>query len=397
MKKYQFTSLIILFAFLLAACGGGGSGAPTPTPLPPLVSYQKAIYPVEKGSIVSDMEITGDVVHSKQDELFFRAPGYVNRISVKKGDVVKKGDILAELQIDDLLNQLQQAQIDLEVAQANLAEYKAQQEYNIKKAEIDVAILEKRVEQARQDVESTWGKTQEMAQLNLDIAELNLGLAQLALQMATLAVNPYMEQAVTRSQLAVERLEGLIAERQIVAPYDGIVLKTLIRPGQEVRAFDVMVGIDDPAELVIRTPFDWDLRDILTKDTIVNMFMTSDAEEGSPVKYLPNFLPASITTEDQSQSQTSGPEFMYYSLPENITTEDIPVGRTVFLKILLGQKDDTLLLPPAAIREYKGFYFVIVVDEDVRRRVEIQKIGLKSPERWEIVADLEEGDQVLGP
>ena len=53
-------------------------------------------------------------------------------------------------------------------------------------------------------------------------------------------------------------------------------------------------------------------------------------------------------------------------------------------------------LPPSAIREYKGFNFVIVQDGDRRRRVEINEIGLKGEDLWEIKADLQEGDQVLG-
>jgi hypothetical protein len=56
-----------------------------------------------------------------------------------------------------------------------------------------------------------------------------------------------------------------------------------------------------------------------------------------------------------------------------------------------------LLLPPAAIREYKGLNFVILQEGDRRRRVEINEIGLKSTDRWEILGDLKEGDQVLGP
>jgi adenine deaminase len=65
--------------------------------------------------------------------------------------------------------------------------------------------------------------------------------------------------------------------------------------------------------------------------------------------------------------------------------------------ITLGRKDDALLLPPAAIREYRGLNFVIVQEGERRRRVEIQKIGLKSTDHWEVIADLQEGDQVLGP
>jgi hypothetical protein len=37
------------------------------------------------------------------------------------------------------------------------------------------------------------------------------------------------------------------------------------------------------------------------------------------------------------------------------------------------------------------------MEGDRRRRVEINEIGLKTTERWEVIADLQEGDQVLGP
>ncbi len=56
-----------------------------------------------------------------------------------------------------------------------------------------------------------------------------------------------------------------------------------------------------------------------------------------------------------------------------------------------------MLLPPSAIREYKGLMFVIVQDGDKRRRVEINKVGLKSSDKWEIEGDLQVGDQVQGP
>jgi len=63
----------------------------------------------------------------------------------------------------------------------------------------------------------------------------------------------------------------------------------------------------------------------------------------------------------------------------------------------MGRKDNILLLPPAAIRQYRGLNFVIILDGDKRRRVEINEIGLKTAERWEVSGDLKEGDKVLGP
>ncbi|MBE0695720.1 MAG: efflux RND transporter periplasmic adaptor subunit, partial [Anaerolineaceae bacterium] len=85
---------LVIGAGLISACSeGGGQGGATPTPLPAIVSYEKAIFTVKRGQIVSEKELFGEVVPIKQDELFFRTSGYATRVSVKTGDVLKKGDI----------------------------------------------------------------------------------------------------------------------------------------------------------------------------------------------------------------------------------------------------------------------------------------------------------------
>ena len=389
--------LLALLVVFLAGCSSSGGGQPTPTPLPALVSYEKAVFTVEKGSIVSEDDINGEVVPSKQDELFFRTSGYVTRVVVKRGDVVKKGDVLAEQQIDDLLNQLQQARIDLEVAQADLAEYTSQRQYEIERAKVDVIIAQQRVELAKMDVQSAAGDNRKRAEINLEIAKQSLLLSEQALQLITDNANQYKEQAVKRSELSVQRLEGLLAERQIVAPYDGVVLRSIIRPGQQVDAFYVVITVGDPSELIIRSQYDYDLSTKLTKDSEVRLYSSSDSEQAYPIQYLPSYVPFSTVAEEGGTTQSTSVDYMYFTFPKDLTAEDLPVGRGVFLTLVLGRKNDVLLLPPAAIREYKGLNFVIVMEGDRRRRVEINEIGLKTTERWEVIADLQEGDQVLGP
>jgi multidrug efflux pump subunit AcrA (membrane-fusion protein) len=391
---YKAICLLTGTLIFLSACGSGSSRNPTPTPVPPLVSYEKSIFTVERGSIVSEQDVMGEVVPAKQDDLFFRSSGYVTRVAVKVGDTVKKGDILAEMQIDDLLNQLQQAQIDLEVTQADLAKYNAQHQFDIEKAKSDVIISQKEVDLAQIDLKNLTGVELEKAQVNLEIAQQKLSLAEESLNMIQAETNPYAEQAVKRSQLAVGRLQGLIAERQVIAPYDSIILRTFVREGQQVDAYINVFTIGDPSDLVTRTNYDYQLAGIITKNSEVSLSLTSDGQDPHPVQYLPYFIPASSNT-DTSQSSSS--DFMYYSLPEDMPAEDLPIGKTVYLTIILGRKDNVLLLPPAAIRQYRGLYFVILLDGDTRRRVEINEIGLRAKDRWEIVADLREGDQVQGP
>jgi HlyD family secretion protein len=388
-----------LIVVLGSACSGKGSGGPTPTPLPTVESYEKTIYTVEQGKIVSDKKLLGEIVPLKQEELFFKAGGYVSRVTTKAGEQVKKGDILAEQQIDDFLNQLEQAKIDLEVTQANLAKGQLNRKYAIEKAKIDVETWKKRVQLAKMDLMGTGNL--ERAKLDLGIAQDNLAMAEINLQEAQEDTSTFEQQAVDRSLLDVKRLESLIAERRIVAPYDGIVLRNSVRPGQQVDAFTSLMVVGDPTQQIIRARYDRDVVQNLTPESDIRMNLSSDSKENYQVKYLPNFLPVSSASSDSStgtSSDSSTSDWIYFELPAELTPDQIPLGgRTVSILATLGEKDNVLLLPPAAIRNFRGLNFVIVLDGQKRRRVEINEIGLKTTEKWEISADLQPGDQVLGP
>ena len=393
---WLFTSLL---AILLTSCGATNTGGPTPTPLPPMVSYEKAVYTVERGPIVSEKKIYGEIVPSKQDDLYFKATGYIDRVTVKQGGTMKQGDLLAEMQVTDLLDQLEQANIDLEVAQVTLEKETTQRQYNLQRAQIDVTIWQKNVDLAKLNLDKTYTKEdRERAQINLDITEQNLALSMLNLTQAQAQVSTYEQQAVDRNQITVKRLEALIDERRVYAPYDGIVLRTSIRPGIQINAFDTVFKVGDPTELVVRTTLDYELNQTMTKNTEIRMYLPNDdtAGPGTPVTFLPSFMPLS-SQEKTTQNTSLGQDFFYFSLPKELDRTQVKVGVSVSLIVVVGRKEDALLLAPAAIRNYRGQNFVIVLNGDRRVRVEIYEIGLKTTDKWEIKGDLNEGDKVQGP
>jgi len=394
--KISFLLFGLLTATFIASCSGSsGKSSATPTPLPPIVSYEKAIFTVEKGAIISTKDVLGVVVPSRQEELFFRSSGYVTRILIKDGDSVKTGDLLAELQVDDLLKQLEQARIDLEVAQANLDKSEISRKYNIQRAEVDVAMWEKRVELAQLETNYVYSNLDRTrAATNLFMAEQNLALAKLSLEQANEKISPYELQAVQRSQLTVERLEDQISERQLHAPFDGLVIRTSLRPGQSVEAYNVVLTIGDPTTLIVRSQYDYELSGILNPNTEVTLYLSTERTQAFPITFLPNFIPI---TNANSGNDIFSTDWFYFNTPPELGDPDIKVGKSVYLTIVLGKKDDALLLAPAAIRSFGDNNFVIVLEGDRRRRVEISKIGLKTTEKWEVIADLQEGDQVLGP
>ena len=514
-KVWLAVSLLIVSS----ACLPSRKVEPTPTPLPPPVSYEKTVYTVERGPIVSEFTVTGQVLPSRQDQLFFRASGFVSRVTVQVGDTAKEGELLAELQVEDLLKQLEQANIDLEVAQAKLADDERARRYAITRAEHTVTMRQIQVDLARaafakdaekptdqaelslavaeeqlarlrarqpdydaglltasvnvtktadalaqaqieyqealdrhwepQEVrdryaralrDAEWNheiaqmrykqavaslevyqhdlKIQELAvaqaktnleqsqqeedtttlELQLKLAEENLAVAQLALEEVSEEVSLYQRQAVERAQLTVERLEAQLAERQIIAPYDCILLPLpgrTFRPGDSVQAFKEVFIVGDPTELVIGVRRNQKRVDEIREETEVYMSLTSDAAELYDAKLMTGFFPLSSET-DEDAVTSSEQDRIYFAMLSSPERDKIPVGRTVYLGVVLGRSDNALLLPPATIRSFRGREFVIVQEGERRRRVDIQ-IGLESDERVEVIGDLTEGDQIVGP
>jgi len=383
----------------LAGCASGAQSSATPTPIPQIVNSQQIVFTVERGPIISQRDITGEIVPAHQDKLYFGTPGVINRVLVKRGDQVKKGDLLAELKLDDLPDQLQQAQIDLQASQQNLANDQVQKAYDLQQAEFDATIAEKQVELAQINVDSAEAAQRAAAQLNLDIAQVHLQAADARVNLIKATADTPVEQAVQRSQNTVDSLNRLIAERQLIAPYDGIVLVERLLPGLQATAFATAVVVGDLGDSVIQVPWEDDLAKNVDASTVAYIYPTTAPEPKYQVKFIPNFLP--ISNQQSASTETPAGDisanYLYFSVPDNAPRDIVQVGNAVHINVILGSKQDALLLSPAAIRGGDAFSYVIVLEDDTHRRVEVVSIGVKTVDKWEVIANLKPGDQILGP
>jgi len=383
----------------LAGCAAGEQYRATPTPLPQIVSSQQIVFTVERGPIISQRDITGEIVPARQDELYFGASGFINRVLVKRGDLVKAGDLLAELVLDDLLDQLQQAQIDLQVAQQNLAIDQVQKAYDLQQAESEAVIAQKQVALAQIALEAAGGTQQAVAELNLEIAQEQFKTAEARLALVRAQADTQADQAVQRNQNTVDSLNRLIAERQLIAPYDGIVMVMGLIPGLQATAFATAAVVGDPSQIVVQVPWDYELLNNVDASTEAYIYPTREPEPKYPVQFISNFLP--ISNEQSGITETPSGDvivnFLYFSIPESTPPAVVQVGQAVRLNVILGSKQDALLLSPAALRGTDSFSYVIVLEDDYHRRVEVVSVGVKTLDKWEVIANLQAGDQILGP
>jgi multidrug efflux pump subunit AcrA (membrane-fusion protein) len=114
--------LVSLLLALVTGCGATGSqnasaNEATPTPLPTPIIPEKPVYTVQAGTVVQTLEFTGRASPVLEQELFFETSGNVGEVFVARGDWVQTGDVLAELDIDDLQKQLSQKTISLQTTQ----------------------------------------------------------------------------------------------------------------------------------------------------------------------------------------------------------------------------------------------------------------------------------------
>jgi multidrug efflux pump subunit AcrA (membrane-fusion protein) len=130
--------LILLFP-LLAACGAPSSAQvvqATPTPLPPDPALERPSYTVKLDAIDEVLTVNGRVTPVDLTRLSFKRDGRVNTVGFARGDTVKQGDLLAELQQEEQLDELREAQDGLVQAQRDLENARTEQAKKIEQAQL---------------------------------------------------------------------------------------------------------------------------------------------------------------------------------------------------------------------------------------------------------------------
>ncbi|MGI6376566.1 MAG: efflux RND transporter periplasmic adaptor subunit [Anaerolineae bacterium] len=491
-KPRQFVASLALMAVLITGCTSGGGGTAstqaTPTPIPPPVVPEKPTYTVRRGEVVDSLSFTGRVSPVIEESLYFRSGGRVKRVYVERNDVVEAGTVLAELENDDLLRQLAQAQIELETAELNLSEADASQQFTIDKAAIDLDVMRLQLSKLQQslaganlDVElaqaalddaragadeielqiakselerarnglwsaqvsrdSTCGQTKgaacDSAQANVQSAEESVRIQELRLQemlagpdaaaLRSLGANlekatqdrgrlfldiqiqqqnirlkelevakleaeidPQLTKNVDRNKLAVERLQAQVAETQIVSPIPGKVTSVSAYEGRNTEAYREVFVVADESDLeVTAEPLSSQLQRLQEgMDASLVLSAYPGKELVAKIVQLPYPYGGG-----GGQSLEEADKMTHISFdPADLVLNP---GDLVRVNVVIERKDDTLWLPPAAIRTFSGRTFVVVQEGDVQRRADVT-VGIQSTDRVEIKEGLEEGQIIVG-
>jgi multidrug efflux pump subunit AcrA (membrane-fusion protein) len=186
MKRICALGVISLLLALLTGCGSVGSEAAaatqaTPTPLPTPIIPETPTYTVQVGTVVETLEFTGRASPVLQKELSFETSGNVGDVFVARGDWVKTGDVLAELDVADLQKQMAQQQVSLETTQLKFEQAQIDATDAITTAQRNLDEAQDALKSAKTSAANDLTAAQasvKSAQTSLDNAKLNLTIVQ---------------------------------------------------------------------------------------------------------------------------------------------------------------------------------------------------------------------------
>jgi RND family efflux transporter MFP subunit len=158
--------------------------------------------------VARTIELPGEFRPFQEVSLHAKVPGYVERVLVDRGSVVKKGDLLVELSAPERTAQIAEAESKIQAAEADRLQ-----------AEAQLAAAQ-----------STYDRLKQAAETPGAIAGNEVVLAQKQVEAANAMVNS-RRQASKAAESAVVTLKDLLAYLKISAPFEGVITERLVHPG----------------------------------------------------------------------------------------------------------------------------------------------------------------------
>lgn len=392
--KRRFISIGTLIACALAAsCGkakpkeaAADEEPPTPVqvedarkgPIDHVIAAEAVLYPINQANVTAKIS----------------AP--IKRVLVNRGDHVKAGQVVAELESRDLAASVGESKGLFDQAQANYQTTTGATVVDDKtKASADVMSAQQTLDAAKKVYDSRVDLVKQgaLAQKLADDAKVSLAQAQATYDTAqrhlqTLNSVGQREQirgAQAQVDAAKAHLENATAQlsyAKIETPISGVVSDRSAYPGEMPPSGTPMLSIVDISQVVARA-------NIPIKDAAAikvgrpATILGPDGDIAGKVTVVsPSANPATTTVEVWVQAPNPG--------------EKLKPGATVHVSIKAETLQDVIIVPAAALlNSDTGTDKVMVVGDDKLAHERIISVGIRQGDNVQIVSGIQEGEKVI--
>ncbi|AOG23755.1 efflux transporter, RND family, MFP subunit [Acidovorax sp. RAC01] len=349
---------------------------------------------VQSAPLVRTLQFSARVATLSRVDVGSTVTGRVAQVRVAEGAQVRQGDVLIELESDELRAALAQAVASEQQARARLAGLRssgrsaavaarAQADATQQAATASLARVQKLVaegfyspaqlDDARRAVEVARAQ-QQSAQAQIEAnAEAGTDVAQAQAQLAL-------------AQAATAAARARLAQAAVLAPADARVLVREVEPGQIVQPGKALLSLAlaGPTQLV--APVDERFLDQLQPGQKASVVADAFAGQRFAARVL------SIAPAVDAQRGAIEVKFALEQQAPAFLREDM----TLSVEVETARRDKALVLPQTALRSTGGADSAIVlVLQDGRAQARGVRLGLRTLDAVEVMDGLKEGDTVL--
>jgi HlyD family secretion protein len=353
---------------------------------------------VEKGDLAKSVVATGKIWPITQVEVKSKATGIVKKLYVEYGDKVKKGQLLAELDRDEMQAQVDQARAQLEASTASLNSTRA----DLVRAKVDaegpdVPLLKRAYDRAQRmatdGVVSASALDDAEKNYEMSLNKQNVSKAQLQVLQAKIG---QAQGQLARDRANLKQLEEQLGYTTIESPLDGIVLSRDVEIGDAVSSILVLgssatlvMTLGDTSEVYVKGKVD--------ESDIGKVYL------GQPARIKVESFKDKTFTGKVTKISPMGVE------KDNVTTFEVRVSinnpegvlkamMTANAEIILEEHKNVLQIPEGSILYDKDKKASVEVPDrkakEGKRKIAVN-IGISNGAKTELLQGLKEGDQVV--
>ena len=371
-------------------------------------SFSVKVSTIEKGEISSYISSDGVIEEAEKAEVFFDTPMKVNKALVKRGDAVKKGQKLLELDLDSMNSQLETLKInkntqelalssktmDTEVERALSALKSAERNYNDTKKtyENNKALYESNA------ISKNELDMSEKAFIEADTGMNGLGNAKLNYQNALESrKNGKLtgEDNLKVTNLQIEQLEKSLSKiaDASVSPMDGVIAEINVQDGSFTSSMQYAYKVINPDKLQVKAEIkEYDIKNVAAGQ---NVRITGDAIDKNAVVTgkVTSVSPVAVTNVTASGNETVIEVMVGIEGAGDI----LKPGLNVTCDISTVDKKDVLIAPMETVIPDKDDNMIVYVVDPEKSTMSEKKVtlGINSDMNVEIVNGLNEGDLVV--
>ncbi len=369
------------------------------TEVTPTVSVKVA--KAEKEAIAAPVTAVGTIWPREKADVSAKISAQIKSMALLKNKLVRAGEVIAVLESRDLQAQRAEAVAALNEARANersvvtgtIPKTNAEDQKALLDARAKVNVARATYERRRVLYEKGGisKKDLETSQLELTTAEDELRLQEQTVALRSRSLNPndraLASARTAQAQQRVATLDAQLSYATIRSPITGVVTDQFQYEGEFASAGGKLVSIADTSTVIVKAPF---------SDTAVAQLKTGDTATVLPTDTSAEEMHGQVTLLSRASDPTNRSVEVWVTLGNG--DGKLRANGAAQVTIAANAKDDAIVVPASAVTletsDATEGTVMVVDDQSVAHETKVT-IGIRTPDKIEIVEGLKGGETVV--